>query len=257
MIAVQQWGRGPELIIALHGYGHTGYRFANLARELGPSYTLCAPDLPFHGDTRWHEDTFDRRELRTVLRTIAERKHHDRFHLLGHSLGGRIALRLAPRLKEDLKSLHLLAPDGLGGPYTAWIDYMPNLFRKQLGKLLEHPNGVLRISRFLYRRKLIDAFALKYLQYQLQDPSYRERVRGVWRSINNFRLRQHQIIPHLSDARFPIVLLAGNYDSLIDLARIERWFEALPQAQFRVVNSGHDLPPEVVASLFLKILEEE
>lgn len=257
MVAVKQWGQGPELIIALHGYGHTGATFAQLADQLPPSYTLCAPDLPFHGNTRWHESDFDRKELRTVLRTIADWKQRDQFHLLGHSLGGRIALRITPRLKDDLRSLCLLAPDGLGGPYTAWIDYLPAFLRKQLGKLLEHPNGVLRISHFLYRRKLLDAFSLKYLQYQLKDPDYRKRVRGVWRSISQFRLRQHQILPALTDAPFPVILLAGERDHLIDRERMRHWFEQLPAAQFQVVDSGHDIPMELVAQLYVEYLQEE
>ncbi len=242
MVNVWQWGRGPELLIALHGFGRNGQRFSELGGPLGERYTICAPDLPFHGNTRWSEEEYTRGEWREVVLRLAEVKDRDKFHLLGHSLGGRVALRISPRLHDRLQSLLLVAPDGLGGRYTGWIDYMPLFLRRRLTRLIERPDGMLRLARLLHHRGLIDVFTLQYLSYHLQDKNYRDRLRGTWRSLPHFRLKRRQILPYITQAEFPVCLLLGRHDRLIRVEKIERWFMGLERADIQIVPRGHELP---------------
>ncbi|MEZ4985266.1 MAG: hypothetical protein R2795_09555 [Saprospiraceae bacterium] len=57
-VAAHVWGRGPALLIALHGFALPADEFATWVPLLGNRYTICAPDLPFHGQTVWRKPFF-------------------------------------------------------------------------------------------------------------------------------------------------------------------------------------------------------
>ncbi len=42
-------------LFCFHGYGETAETFAMLENRLGADYTIIALDMPFHGQTQWHE----------------------------------------------------------------------------------------------------------------------------------------------------------------------------------------------------------
>ncbi|MDX5347193.1 MAG: alpha/beta hydrolase, partial [Hymenobacteraceae bacterium] len=43
------YGAGSNVLLAFHGYGQESHYFQQIAKELGPEYTLYAFDLYIHG----------------------------------------------------------------------------------------------------------------------------------------------------------------------------------------------------------------
>jgi len=62
-----RFGKGPGLLIALHGFGDRARMFAVLAEALSAEYTTIAIDLPFHGQTEWREKTFTKADLLEIV----------------------------------------------------------------------------------------------------------------------------------------------------------------------------------------------
>lgn len=241
-VNVLQWGQGEHVVIALHGFGRSAQQFSGLAKTLGPQFTVLAPDLPWHGRTRWARDFYSRKDWIKVVDAISRKVPFTRFHLIGHSLGGRIALRMSPSLNGRLRSLLLIAPDGLGGRYTGWIDYVPSLLRRRMSKWIDRPEGLLRIARMLHRRGWLNRYALEYLNVQLGEATFRRRLRGTWESLPGFRLRRKKIIPALQEVDYPIHVLVGEHDPLLRVRRIQRWFRHLSHAEVNTIGHGHSLP---------------
>ena len=48
-----QYGNGPRLLLAFHGYGHDATSFEVLIPFLQERYTILCIDLPHHGQTDW------------------------------------------------------------------------------------------------------------------------------------------------------------------------------------------------------------
>ncbi|MBL7798722.1 MAG: hypothetical protein JNJ90_19650, partial [Saprospiraceae bacterium] len=65
-----RFGEGPQLLVALHGFGDRARLFAILEEALSERYTVVAIDLPFHGQTEWPNRTFSKADLLAVVRQI-------------------------------------------------------------------------------------------------------------------------------------------------------------------------------------------
>ena len=251
-LCVHRYGQGPRLLIAQHGFGRDGRSFRTLGRSIGDRYTLLAPDLPFHGATDWTAPDYDAARWLAVVRGLAKHAGHAHFHYLGHSLGGRIALKLFPELSGELLSFCLVAPDGLGGPYTHWIDLLPAPVVRGLCATLRYPRGLLRLVRQLHRWQLLDDFSRQYVQQHLREDSYRNRLRGTLRSLPGFRLRARTVIAHFSRARHPVQLFLGRHDRLVDTERIGRLVRRIETVDVELIDRGHHLPREELEKFYRK-----
>ena len=115
-IHYQTGGKGPRLLICLHGYGESVSSFEFLEKPLQELFTLIAIDMPLHGKTQWNEGlNFDPAELIEVLHMICTSQSLDpaKLELLGYSMGGRIGLSLFQLIPDKIEHMLLIAPDGL------------------------------------------------------------------------------------------------------------------------------------------------
>ncbi|MBF9034151.1 alpha/beta fold hydrolase [Rhodobacterales bacterium HKCCE2091] len=102
------WGdAGPEAVL-LHGALADGGMWNGLARVLGRSMRLTAPDLVGHGSAPDRDPARDflDQTAAAVLATLPDRP----VHLVGHSLGGAVALRVAVEAPGRVASLVLFEP---------------------------------------------------------------------------------------------------------------------------------------------------
>ncbi|VVE29603.1 hydrolase [Pandoraea cepalis] len=94
----QQWGEGPNVLVALHGLRGYGATFRRLALSLGPTWRVIAPDQRGRGETDW--DTRNNYYIPTYLDDLSRLVEHlglEQFCLLGHSMGGMVAIVFAAR----------------------------------------------------------------------------------------------------------------------------------------------------------------
>jgi pimeloyl-ACP methyl ester carboxylesterase len=250
---VHRYGQGPRLLLAQHGFGRDGRRFRELGTAIGSQYTLLAPDLPFHGATEWSAERYSPKQWLACLTAIAEQAGDSRcFHYLGHSLGGRIGLRLFTELRPHLASFCLVAPDGLSGPYTRWIDRLPTPVVRALGRTLHYPGQLLSLATRLHRWRLIDSLSYQYLYYQLQDTAFRDRLYGTLRSITDFRLRSRMVIDTLATAEKEVKIFVGRRDRLVNVDHIHQLFADAANVAVELTNHGHELPSALLRDYYLE-----
>jgi pimeloyl-ACP methyl ester carboxylesterase len=108
-----QFGTGPELLIALHGFSDRARMFAVLEPALSARYTVVAIDWPFHGQTEWSPRTFSKQDLLGIIQMVVAAHGATRFSLMGFSFGARLAQALLPDIYPQLNKLYLLSPDGV------------------------------------------------------------------------------------------------------------------------------------------------
>src|SRR5512138_3675541 len=114
-VACYKFGFGEKLVFCFHGYGEDGNSFSFLEKYAGAQYSFIAFDLPFHGNTQWHDEEFTTADLVNIIRQLvgADVNHHTKkISLLGFSLGGRVALSLYQSMPSEIDKIVLLAPDG-------------------------------------------------------------------------------------------------------------------------------------------------
>lgn len=248
---VRQYGNGPHILLALHGFGRSGARMAGLGRALGNEFTTLAPDLPYHGQSEWYSDRYDIAQFTGMLQQLLDRYRDRRVYLLGHSLGGRYISACLPELDHpDLQDIVLVAPDGAGGRYTNWIDTLPSSLIRPLARLSERPRTILRLSRWLTKRGILNTYSAEYLKHNLTDKPFRRRLAGTLRSVLRFPPAPEDFERALHSRNIRCTVFVGDSDPLLHLDRLTRMYEPLPSVDIQRYAGSHWLPERLLAEYY-------
>ncbi|PSR14263.1 MAG: hypothetical protein DA408_00905 [Bacteroidetes bacterium] len=244
-ILVHTYGSGPKLLIALHGYDYDGQVFADWAAPLGSRYTICAPDLPFHGGSEWWAPEFKPADWVEIISGIAAQQGKTRYSLVGHSLGGRIIVCTAAILSEQIEQAVLLAPAGIGA-----FDQVAPLVVQQLA---ERATGWTRGLQFLVtlgaRLGWVSTFHRRYAEAQLYPPDKRYRLFRTYNSIRNFRTTAAPTLQFWQATTLPTLIVLGSNDRFVPNPKIRAYFAANPACTVVEIVGTHDLVNATTAQL--------
>lgn len=105
---------GAPPLIVLHGFGGCAEAWLEIMDRLPADLPIIAYDLPGHGGSLTDEGVG---HAGAMARSILSDLHNQgirRLHLAGHSMGGAVAALIALKAADQVASLTLLAPGGLG-----------------------------------------------------------------------------------------------------------------------------------------------
>lgn len=112
-------GQGEPLVL-LHGFGGNKEIFLHAARVLKAHYRVIVPDQLGFGDSSLAPgDDYSPAIQAVRLHALIESLGLTGVHLGGSSMGGQIALLYVAQYSDEVGSLWLLSPSGLG-PKSAW-----------------------------------------------------------------------------------------------------------------------------------------
>ncbi len=244
----------PDMLLFLPGFGRPGSDLKEQLPNLQPSIGI---DLPFISE-HWINRDFRPTDIRALCLQLQTQYRWRSIHLLGHSLGARVWLKSLPLLLAadlPIDSVTLVAPDGLGGRYTGWLDRLPAFCFPWLERFLQQPARILRLGDFLFNRKLIDPFTYQYLQQHLREEQYQRLLLGTLRSVIHFRIDATDC-NCFAKATKPRVIV-GHKDPIIRPVHIQQRLGSLPNVETLTFKGGHYLPKELLYSLYGKQLREE
>lgn len=233
---VNQWGRGPHLIVAWHGFRQNGRAFAKIGMHLPEGYSLCAPDLPFHGKTDWQAPDYQPEDLWALTATLMHRFEANMFTLAGFSLGAQLSVGMALIRPQSIREIWLIAPDT---PLTKWgwfTYHVPHSWRCSLQRIFSRPGRLLHWADRLYRLRLIDRFTLTFLHRNMANSADRQQLFGTWRARATFpfSFRQLRRVP------IPVTVYLGRRDPLVPYRRISRRLRA--DISVKILDIGHEIP---------------
>lgn len=242
-----RYGSGPLPLLAFHGMGQTGHRFADWAGPLGRCYTIHALDLPFHGKTRWPLPLVLAADWQKALSVYLSENQIDAFSLVGFSLGGRLALATLMAFPEKTRQLLLLAPDGLArhplyrlataSPPGRW------LFRR----LMQRPDTLLRLGDTLARRGYIHASVGRMSTYMTASEEKRLQILHSWLGFRKLTYPPQALAAAIGQHRMPVQVFMGKHDFLVP-HRVYTDFAALsPLIQVTELPCGHSALPAEAA----------
>lgn len=242
-VSYHQYGNGPHLWLAFHGFAQDGSVFAALAPYLPKDVCLIALDLPWHGASDWKKDHFSLTDIQEAIQLLLAEKQQMRYNALGFSFGARLCLALAKLEAPRWERLVLLAPDGL--PRRGWytfFDQLPLVLKKQVGRLFDRSDLLLRWANKLYEWKCLDAFSLKFMRQHLQTEFSRKRLKGIWLSAAAFP-SLHSSCSFLSTKpELSQQLITGERDAVIPSASFAHLAQQIPNLQWNsIAEAGHDL----------------
>ena len=106
-------GEGP-VVLLLHGMAGTSATWRHVMPALAGRYTVVAPDLLGHGESRLARGEYSVSGHANLLRDLLTALEHQRVTVIGQSFGGGVAMQLAYQFPELCERLVLVSSGGLG-----------------------------------------------------------------------------------------------------------------------------------------------
>ncbi|MDZ5697958.1 alpha/beta fold hydrolase [Chelativorans sp. M5D2P16] len=116
---MDETGEGEPTLVLLHGFAATHRAWGGVRAALGSGVHVLAFDLPGHGRSLDFSDAGPARVAAEAVCAVLDGRGIRRFHLAGHSFGGAVAALIALARPQDVASLTLFAPGGLGPEINA------------------------------------------------------------------------------------------------------------------------------------------
>lgn len=247
-------GTGTMPLLLFHGFGQTHQVMQSLAASLGKSYRLYFFDLFFHGESTWGagEQALEKEEWKVLMDQFLADNQLNQFAVLGFSMGGKFALATLEAYPNRVKEIFLLAPDGIKTSFWYSLATYPLALRKLFKSLIDHPRRFNAIATAAHRLRLIDRGVLRFVEYQMNTEEKRERVYYSWVVFRHLKFDLKKITDIINLHGTTLVLLVGRYDKIITAANMQRLLMHVPQAQFEILEAGHNDLIEKSAGYFAR-----
>ena len=254
-VAYLEGGNGEPLVL-LHGIGCDRYHWARVAPHLTSRFRVIAIDLPaFGASSRLADRHYTGEEQVGYLHTILGALGISSFHLGGNSMGGLVSLRYAVRDPEEVKSLWLLAPGGVGtGPSGELATLRPG---DRIPLFARSPEEVDEVLAFAasdppYLPAVMKAAlgARGAADYELHSRIFHE-LNAEWAAA--------PLEKHAAGLRTRTRIVWGEEDRLLTVAGAETLHAALPNSSVVVLPHIGHVPqleaPKVVADDYLAFID--
>lgn len=269
-ISVHEAG-DPEhpVVVLLHGamYDEARFSWDQLFPALAERYHVHAVDLPRHGASRPWSGRLTHTRLLEILAATFSHLGLTRFHLIGLSMGGGLSIGHAARHPDQVESMVLFEPGGLGRRldhhFLTWL-YLHTPGTKRLftrthrGK---EPAALSRTLHSLFTRGTTPTAPDRLIRILADEidgkARHAESDMDDWQveAIGAFRLswNLHEVIPTLT---CPTLWLRGAESTLVKQEEMEHAVSLLPGAELQVIpDAGHLLPLEQPAAATRAVLD--
>lgn len=263
-------GRGTPPVLFVHGLGSAGYlewRF-NLP-VIARTHRVFAPDLPGFGRSDKPAGGYGIPLFAGVLeRYIGAQRL--RPVLVGSSMGGRVALEVALRRPEAVRKLVLVNALGVVRPNVRL--FYPLVLMPRVGEGLV---GLMREALHRLPARAIQHYARRYLGVagdveRLLDESFLTALhemhaaegypRAYASTVRALASRESYLagalVDRLAATGLPVMLVWGEGDRLLPLARAREAHRRLPGARLEVIEGAGHAPQSERPEEFNRALED-
>lgn len=237
------FGEGEDTVVCFHGHGKRAEDFLFL-REKG--VRVLSINLFLHGNSTFDKDRISKNLIRSndvekLLEKILEKENVENFHFLAYSQGGRFVLSILPYFFKRVKSLHLLAIDGLNDSnFYSWSQrrwWARRLFKRWTKK----PKELINISKFLAKIKIIKPKIVDFLKFYAEDKEKLKLAFKTWSAFRALRPDPELLKLTLRDKSKPFRLIMGKNDQIITVSSGKKFLEKIERKDaLVVVDCGHD-----------------
>ena len=255
VVAIHVFGQGDTTVVCLHGYGESGASFAFLEKHAGKDFTFVAPDLPYHGLTRWNEgQSFTNDDLTGILSSFLPLKLK-KISVIGFSMGGRLAFYWMQEKAQQFRSAVLVAPDGLHKSFWYNFSTRPGIGNRLFRFTMTNPQWLFVLIKMATGLGLLNKSIAKFAHYYLNSATERDLLYNRWTAFRHFSIDRKKLLYAITEHSLKTSIITGRHDRIIRTSFITS-FAAGDKKNIRtlVAGDGHQLLNEKHAQIILSQL---
>ena len=240
-LAYLKKGEGSEVILVFHGFGQSHQDMLALDQIRKPTHRFFFIDMFYHGRSQWFDSTqnLERSTWTDIIKLLQKQEDFKDFGLIGYSMGGKFSLITYELFPSQVKSLILLAPDGIKTGILYSLNSYPGFFHPVFKGVVFKPKPFFRIVEGLHSAGLVEKSLVKFVKTQMETRTTRAQAYFVWRVFGSMLPRIGKIIPLARNHQVPITLFTGQYDKMVTQENLKKFSEKIPQLRPINLPVGH------------------
>lgn len=240
-LAYLKKGMGEGVFLIFHGIGQTHRDMLAFDRIQKPGQKFLYIDLFYHGESIWANSAshLTKSGWKELINGLQKQEEFKDFHLIGYSMGGKLALLTYELFSTQVKSLILLAPDGIKTGLWYSMSSYPNYFHPLFKRVVFKPNRFFGIMEGLNSAGLVEKSLVKFVKTQMETRSKRAQAYFVWKVFGGIQLQLGKIIRIVRRHPIPITLFIGEFDKMVTAENLERFSSKISQLQKIILPVGH------------------
>jgi pimeloyl-ACP methyl ester carboxylesterase len=243
-LSYEVYGEGNTVILCFHGNGRSAEDFRFLERK---SRKIISVHLFLHGystfsPSRIHEDLITTEHVEKLLKKLLTKEKVKDFHWVAYSQGGRFTLSAFPAFAHRVKSMFLIAPDGLDdNNFYSWSQRQW-WTRKLFKRWVEKPEELMKISRGLAKVKIIHPKLVTFLDFYTSDQEKFEMAYKTWSAFRDLRPSNEEVKHVLDKHSINFNMIIGAHDKIITSKSATQFLEKIDQSEaLKIIPYGHDI----------------
>jgi len=243
-LSYEVYGEGSTVILCFHGNGRSAEDFRFLEKK---TRKIISVHLFLHGystfsPSRIHEDLITSEHVEKLLEKLLTKEKVTDFHWVAYSQGGRFTLSAFPAFAHRVKSMFLIAPDGMDDKnFYSWTQrrwWARRLFQRWI----EKPEELMSISRALAKGKIIHPKLVDFLNYYSSDPEKFETAYKTWSAFRDLRPSNEEVKKSLEKHSVNFNLIVGKHDRIITSKSAIQFLDKIDQSDaLTMIPYGHDI----------------
>lgn len=251
------YGTGLETVICLHGHGRSANDFDFIASE---KRRVISIHLFHHGNSIFPEERIEKKPLQTkefidLFQMLLEQESINDFHLFAFSQGGRFSLSLIPFYGKKIKTITLIAPDGMdNNSFYNWSS------RQKWARLLfkqweKDTSNLIRLSNIVTKVKLMRPKVKEFVHEFASDKQTFKRASLTWRSFRSIKPDNKAISKTIKENKIPFLIIMGTFDQVIRPQQAYRFAKDLGINNSVVeIENGHNFFKKTSIKKFAPLL---
>jgi pimeloyl-ACP methyl ester carboxylesterase len=241
-LAYKKHGSGKNIHLLFHGFGQNMKAYDSFLPLKQENDCYLVFDMFYHGQSSWKSvnQKLTKEIWREIMVLLMEKENFEKFHLVGYSMGGKFCLITYELFPNFVKSLLLMAPDGIKTGFWYNMATFPGFLNKLFKHVVFHPERFFRTMDFFHGLGLLQNSLIKFVKSQMGTRTMRAQVYFTWNVFKPLKPDLGQIIKMIRLNQTPIFLFTGAYDKMITSENLSRFSSKIPHITLHELNSGHN-----------------
>jgi pimeloyl-ACP methyl ester carboxylesterase len=240
-LAYKSCGTGKEVSLIFHGFGQTHQDMLPFEALLSPDSRFLFIDVFYHGRSVWRDpnQSLNQSTWKMIISELMSKEDFSTFNLIGYSMGGKFSLVTYALFPEKVKSLLLIAPDGIKTGLWYSLNSYPSFLHQPFKQVIFRPKPFFRIVERLEQVGLVESSLTKFVRNEMKTRSKRAQVYLTWRVFGALRPHLPTVITEIRKRQTPITLYIGEYDKMVTGENLRRFSSKIKHLQVITLPVGH------------------
>lgn len=241
-LAYKKHGNGRNVFLLFHGFGQNMKAYDDFLSIRTENDCYIVFDLFYHGQSSWRSvnQKLTKEIWRDIIIQLMSKEGFEKFHLIGYSMGGKFSLLTYELFPYFVKTLFLMAPDGIKTGFWYNMATFPGILNRIFKRIVFKPDRFFAIMDFLHKLGLLESSLIKFVKSQMRTRTMRAQVYFTWIVFKPLQPNLQKIIAMLRMNKTPVTLMIGEYDKMITSQNLKKFTSKIPQLREIELPSGHN-----------------